>query len=88
MPARDKTGPLGEGPFTGRRGGNPSPHLGRHPGFGGGFGFGHRFPCCPFGFGWPSKKPTKQDLEDHKEELKKLHREELEELDRFIKESE
>ena len=75
MPARDKTGPLGQGPLTGRRGGNLPPRLGRH------------FPCCSFGFGWPSKKPTKQDLEDHKEDLKKLHREELADLDRFIKES-
>jgi len=29
MPAGDKTGPLGQGPFTGRRGGNPPPRLGR-----------------------------------------------------------
>ncbi len=29
MPAGDKTGPSGQGPFTGRRGGNPPPRLGR-----------------------------------------------------------
>jgi len=88
MPAGDKTGPLGQGPFTGRRGGNPPPRLGRRSGFGRGFGFGRQFFGCPFGFGWPSRKPTKKDLEDHKEELKNLHQEELADLDQLIKESE
>ena len=38
MPARDKTGPLGQGPFTGRRGGNAGPGAGRGTGMGRGGG--------------------------------------------------
>jgi len=91
MPAKDKTGPLGEGPFTGRKGGNPPPRLGSRFGFrslGRGFGRGRRPCACPFFFGWPfAKQPTQIDLKSQKEELKKLHQEELADLDQLIKET-
>ncbi len=88
MPAGDKTGPSGQGPFTGRKGGNPPPRLGRSnfgQNFGRGFGFGRGcFRPCPFCFGW-NQKPTKKDLEDCKKNLKDSHQEELDQLDQMIK---
>jgi len=43
MPWGDMTGPLGEGPYTGRRGGRPSPRERFGPGWGGrGMRFGGR----------------------------------------------
>jgi hypothetical protein len=91
MPARDKTGPLGQGPFTGQRGGNPPPRLGRNFasgfGFGQGFGLGRgRFGFSPFRFGW-NQKPTKKDLESYKKDLLSSHQEELDQLDQLIQET-
>ena len=104
MPARDKTGPRGQGPFTGQRGGNPPPRRGQGSGsgfgplsfggfgrgFGRGFGFGRGMGFCPFwNTFWPfSKKPTKKDLEDQKEQLKQIHQDELAQIDEFIAQSE
>jgi hypothetical protein len=72
MPNFDKTGPLGQGPMTGRRGG----YAGRGMGIGRGRGYG----CCfrQFPLGRLSKEDqvelTKEYLEDLKEEIKETEK--------------
>lgn len=64
MPFKDKTGPLGEGPMTGRGMGPCGGGFGRGRGHGRGFGRGSR--------GWfrhPTKSEVKEDLEDYKKYL-------------------
>lgn len=74
MPNRDKTGPMGQGPLTGRGFGPCGSGLGR--GFGGGRGFGRglgRF------FGWnqpQTEAEQKQALVDYRKALE----EELEDV--------
>jgi len=75
MPARDKTGPLGRGPFTGRGfgpcGSGVGPEFGR--GVGRGFGF-RRF------------APVTQPVELSKEEQIKILEEQRNELETRLKE--
>jgi len=88
MPNFDKTGPMGEGPNTGRGQGDcndnqPNSNVNsprRGFGFGRGFrrGFGRCFGRCFGGFG--RSKITKADLQEYKENLK----EEIEDIDEEI----
>lgn len=83
MPRLDKTGPTGQGPLTGRKGGNPPPRLGQRFGMGRGFG-----PCC-LGLGWgrgfgigrrnwvQTREEQAKAIADYKEALKR----ELEEVE-------
>ena len=84
MPARDKTGPTGQGPSTGRGAGpcvpGPGYGFGPGPGFGRGFGsgWGRGMGCGwgmgqGFGFGrrfW-SQNDQKEELELYRDALKK-----------------
>lgn len=75
MPAFDGTGPQGKGPLTGRGMGTCEGGVGRQGGMG--RGFGRRMVRCCDRVG---QKPTKQDLENYKNNLKK----ELEEVEKEI----
>ena len=75
MPAFDGTGPQGKGPLTGRGMGRCKGGVGRQGGMG--RGFGRRMVRCCDRVG---QEPTKQDLENYKNNLKK----ELEEVEKEI----
>ncbi len=74
MPAFDGTGPQGKGPLTGQGMGTCKGGVGRQGGMGRGFGR-RMVRCCRVG-----QQPTKQDLENYKNNLKK----ELEEVEKEI----
>jgi hypothetical protein len=87
MPGFDRTGPLGQGPMTGRGFGPCGRGLGWRRGFGRGFGFGlGRGWGIGRSFGWgaaPAPRQTqKQDLEDYRKSLK----EELEAVEKEMAE--
>ena len=76
MPNRDKTGPLGQGPATGRGFGSCGKGLGLSKGFGCGRGFGRGLGRY---FGWnqpQSEEEKKQALIDYRKALE----EELEDI--------
>jgi len=75
MPAFDGTGPQGKGPLSGRGMGRCKGGFGRQGGIG--RGFGRRMVRCCDRVG---QEPTKQDLENYKNNLKK----ELEEVEKEI----
>lgn len=75
MPANDGTGPQGKGPLTGRGMGACKGGVGRQGGMGRGFGF-RMVRCCDR----MNQQPTKQDLENYKNNLKK----EIEEVEKEI----
>ncbi|KKQ38433.1 MAG: hypothetical protein US54_C0010G0014 [Candidatus Roizmanbacteria bacterium GW2011_GWA2_37_7] len=75
MPAFDGTGPQGKGPLTGRGMGTCKGGVGRQEGMG--RGFGRRMVRCCDRVG---QNPTKQDLENYKNNLKK----EMEEVEKEI----
>jgi len=85
MPAFDKTGPQGQGPKTGR--GMGSCGGGRGRGMGRGMGFGR---CCGRGlgryFGWNAPQTTEEKHKDL-ESYKKALQEELEDVEKELKES-
>jgi hypothetical protein len=64
MPYKDKTGPQGQGPVTGR-GFGPCVY----GGFGGGMGFGRGFGGGFRRWPTPSKAQVKQDLDSYKKDL-------------------
>lgn len=74
MPNFDKTGPLGQGPMTGRRGG----YAGR--------GLGRGFRCCfrPFPFGRVTKEDQVEVMKEYLEDLK----EEVKETEEYLKDLE
>ena len=75
MPAFDGTGPQGKGPLTGRGMGTCKGGVGRQGEMG--RGFGRRMVRCCDRVG---QNPTKQDLENYKNNLKK----EMEEVEKEI----
>ncbi len=80
MPGFDGTGPLGQGPMTGRGFGPCGLGLGWRRRFGAGRGLGRYF-----GWRWPqTKEEEKQALADYKKALE----EELEDVEKGIKELE
>jgi len=66
MPNQDGTGPQGKGPMTGRGMGRCGGGQGRGKGMGKGFGR-RMVRCCD----QVDQTPTKQDLEDYRNNLKK-----------------
>jgi len=75
MPAFDQTGPQGAGPMTGRGMGSCKGGVGRQGGMG--RGMGRRMVRCCDRVG---QQPTKQDLENYKNNLKK----EIEDVEKEI----
>lgn len=75
MPRMDGTGPLGQGPRTGRGWGN-CPGIGGS-GYGFGRGFGRFCSGCPF---WNNQQITKEDQRKLLEEEKKAIEKEIAEL--------
>lgn len=77
MPGFDKTGPIGQGPMTGRGFGPCGLGLGWRKRFGAGRGMGRYFNC----WNWPQTKSDQlQALEDYKKSLK----EELEDVEKEL----
>lgn len=78
MPRFDRTGPLGQGPRTGRGFGPCGLGLGWRKRFGAGRGMGRYFD-----WGWPE---TKEDQIESLKEYEKALREELEDVEKELKE--
>ena len=74
MPGFDRTGPIGDGPFTGRGLGPCGRGMGFGRGFGRGMAFGQGFGR---GFGWRYTEPVSLT----KEEQKKMLEEELKQIE-------